>query len=1053
MRRARTAVLLAAILLVACAGAPDRHTLAALHRVEPDVTEVRVENGLDAAMRGYRDFLEEAPESSLTPEAMRRLADLALEKEYGILGDGGPVELPAPAPTRAPPRAAADAGRPAASARAAESEPEFERRATETEVLEPSGEWSDVELPGDVHAESAGPLEAIALYDRILATYPSYPHNDQVLYQKARATDELGRTDEAIAVMERLIAEYPHSRHVDEVQFRRAEYFFTRRRWLDAEAGYAAITRMGPRSEYYELALYKLGWTYYKQELHEEALAPYIALLDHKVASGYDFDQKGDEDAERRIADTYRVISLCFSNLGGPEVLAEYFAARGQRSYEDRIYAHLGEFYFEKLRYDDAAKAYRAFVALRPLHRAAPRFGMRVVEIYEAGGFPKLVLEAKKEFAGTYALDSEYWRHSDVAAFPEVLAYLKANLVDLASHHHALYQDPDLAEERSANFAEATRWYRAALGSFPADPDSPGVNHRLADLLLEHREFREAAGEYERTAYAYPAHEGAAAAGYAAIYAHRENEKAAAGSAQEAARREAVESTLRFVAAFPDHEHAARVLGAAVEDLYDMEKFQRAIATARQLIEGHPDADPALRRSAWTVVAHASFDLADYAQAEDAYARVLETTAPDDASRGALADNLAAAIYKQAEQANAAGEHRSAAGHFLRIGRAAPTSTIRPAAEYDAAAALIQVEDWAGAAAVLESFRAAHPDHALHREATRQLAFVYREQGELARAADEYERVATESDDPALRREALLVAAGLYEDAKLPDRALAVYLAYVSAFPEPLETAVEMRSRIAEMYAAKGDRARRHEQLRAIVETDAKAGAARTDRTRVLGARSALVLSEALYAEFDAVRLAQPFEENLQEKQRRMDAALDAFGRLVDYEVADVTAAATFYVAEIYFGFSRALLESERPSELGPDELRDYEAALDEEAFPFEEKALEVHEKNLELMRAGVYGAWIEKSLAKLAERMPGRYAKPEASSGFLASLDGYAYRPPSAPADAAAAPPETAAAPPAAMPDATDAAGGTLGPVETLEVAPEEAGPAALEESDADVR
>jgi len=71
---------------------------------------------------------------------------------------------------------------------------------------------------------------------------------------------------------------------------------------------------------------------------------------------------------------------------------------------------------------------------------------------------------------------------------------------------------------------------------------------------------------------------------------------------------------------------------------------------------------------------------------------------------------------------------------------------------------------------------------------------------------------------------------------------------------------------------------------------------------------------------------------------------------------------------------------------------------LEEEAFPFEERAIEVHEKNLELMAAGVYNAWIEKSLAKLAHLMPGRYAKFEASSGFIASIDSYAYEAPRAP-------------------------------------------------------
>ena len=81
-------------------------------------------------------------------------------------------------------------------------------------------------------------------------------------------------------------------------------------------------------------------------------------------------------------------------------------------------------------------------------------------------------------------------------------------------------------------------------------------------------------------------------------------------------------------------------------------------------------------------------------------------------------------------------------------------------------------------------------------------------------------------------------------------------------------------------------------------------------------------------------------------------------------------------MAETYFDFSRSLIESERPTDLKPAELEEFEQALDEEAFPFEEKAIGVHEKNVELLQAGVFNAWTEKSLGRLVELMPGRYAK-----------------------------------------------------------------------------
>jgi len=998
MRRPVPLVVLVPLLLAGCAGgAPAKHTLAELRSVEPDVEDVKVEQGLEMAMQAYRRFLDETPESELTPDAMRRLADLQIEREFGIhTGDGKPIEMAAPERARDVPATAMAGTGPAPVAGAGsgvtESEQEFERRTTAArgDVAAEAGAAGAADVPA-----ASGPLEAIALYEQLLTEYPGYEHNDQVLYQMARAYDELGRTEDAMETMQRLIAQYPYSARYDEVQFRRGEFFFTRRKYRDAEAAYAAVISLGPSSSYHELALYKLGWTFYKQDFYEEALHQYMALLDHKVAIGYDFDAEQSEDDERRVADTFRVISLSFSNLGGPEVVQEYFGEFGHRGYEDRIYGNLGEHYLAKLRYDDAAKTYRAFESLYPYHRAAPRFGMRVVDVFTKGEFPKLVLEAKKDFASRYGLQSEYWRHFDPEGSPEVLGFLKANLRHLTSHFHPQYQDAELVEQKPANYGEALRWYREFLASFPADPDSPPINYQLADLLLENRDFGEAALEYERTAYDYPAHERSAAAGYAAIYAHRENLKLAAEERRNVVKRDAVESSLRFADAFPQHEHAAAVLGAAADDLYEMQDAVRARDAARRVVEGYPAAELGVRRSAWIVVAHSSFDLEEYPVAEQAYGQVLVLTTDDDESRPALVDNLAASIYKQGELANAAGDFRAAADNFLRIRSAAPSSTIRAAAEYDAGAALMKLEDWGAAARVFDQFRAAHPDHELSREATKQIAFSYREGGQVGRAADEYDRVASESDDPALRAEALLVAGGLHEEAGARERALEAYVAYVSEFTEPVEANVETRAKIAALYKAANDMPRYFAQLEEIVRADAAAGAGRTGRTRTLAGRSALELAEKLYGEFVAVRLVQPFETSLQHKQALMDELTGALDGLVEYELAEVTAAATFYLAETYLDFSRALMESERPTDLGPDLLDEYELALEEEAFPFEERAIEVHEKNLGFLQAGVFNDWTEKSLGKLAGLVPGRYARAEVSVGYLESMETYAYRSP----------------------------------------------------------
>jgi tetratricopeptide (TPR) repeat protein len=1000
MRRLAIPIVIAPVFMVGCAARPIKPvgtggTLAELRNVRPDVQEVKVEEGLDQAMQHYRRFLEETPETAMTPEAMRRLADLQLEKQFGIRAGGAkPREMAAPKPAQVLGGLRAGSPNPAAAAAGArlqESDQDFERRTTaEAGELAGSNAGASPAAAARAGADPEGPLEAIALYNRLLTEYPSYKNSDQVLYQMARAYDELGRTDEAIETMERVIRTNPHSSHFDEVQFRRGEYFFTRRRYRDAESAYSGIVKLGHASEFYELALYKLGWTFYKQEFYEEALQKYIGLLDYKVSIGYDFDQRHDEDNDRRVADTFRVISLSFSNLGGPETVPEYFSKFGNRSYEDRIYSSLGEHYLGKLRYDDAAKTYKGFVTLYPFHRAAPRFSMRIVDTFTQGGFPKLVLESKREFASKYSLKAEYWRHFKPEESPEVLAYLKTNLKDLATHYHAQYQNANEASEKLTNYREASQWYGAYLESFPKEADSASVNYQLADLLLENKDFGEAAKQYERTAYGYASHPQSAAAGYAAIYAYREQLKVTGKKQQDAVKRDTVASSLKFADAFPQDDHAAAVLGAAADDMYEMKDYKAAIEADQRVIDKYPGAAASIRRSAWIVVAHGSFELAEYPRAEHAYTQVLAATPEGDESRAALVDNLAASIYKQGELANEAKDYRAAADHFLRIRTAAPTSSIRATAEYDAGVALLRMQDWKAAVDVLEAFRTTFPRNKLQLEATKQIAYAYRQSGQLSHAAGEYERIASQSDDPALRSEALLDAGDLYAQSNSRDRALDAYNRYVKEFPKPVETAIETRSKIAEMYKAANDETLYHQQLEEIVSVEAGAGSERTSRTRTLAARSALVLAEQLYGNFVVVKLRQPFETSLQDKKQRMDATIAALGRLVDYGIDEVTAAATFYMAETYSNFSRSLLESERPDDLKPEDLDEFKNKLDEAAFPFEEKAIKVHEKNMELFHAGVFNSWTEKSLSRLTELMPGRYAKHETSSGFLGAIDTY---------------------------------------------------------------
>ncbi len=1005
MKHIFLSILIFALLLPACQSPGSKDTLASLREKEIVIEEENIHGGLDKAMESYERFLEDTPDNAFAPEAIRRLADLKIEKEYGTITEGGSQaeskresisspEMSTPARAELPiSKEERESINSTGDQDNGETEKEFEKRAAGRIPLPQTSSEADEPVEAGDDLERAGALEAIALYEKLLKKYPLYDRNDQVLYQMSRAYEELGRIDEAMTVMERLVREYPASHYIDEVQFRRAEYFFVHKRYLDAEDSYGTIVTMGKSSSYYELALYKLGWTFYKQELYDEAQHRFIALLDHKVSIGYDFEQTEDEPERKRIDDTFRVISLGFSNLGGSEAVVDYFSKYGKRSYEDGVYSNLAEFYLDKRRYADATATYNAFVERNPFHKKSPNFHMRIIEIHTAGGFPSLVLDAKKEFARTYGLNSEYWKYFDPESRTDVLSNLKTNLVDLAHHYHSAYQKPHKKEDKPVHFHEALHWYREFLASFPEESESPAINYQMADLLLENKNFGDAALEYEKTAYDYPVHEKSSEAGYAAVYALRKHLENAMEEDIDTVKQDVVRVSMRFADAFPRHEKAAIVLGAAGEDLYAMKEYEEALIAGNRLIADYPGAEGKILITAWTVSAHSAYELKKYIEAEDAYTSLLVLLPEDDDSRPGFVDNLAASIYKQGEQANEAQDYRAAADNFLRISRVAPTSSITATAEFDGATALIQLEDWETAAGVLKAFRNSFPEHELQPDVTKKIAYVYKESGKLSLAASEYERIETETSDDEVRRDALQAAAELYARDENLVSALEVYRRYVEYFPQPFELNIETRNKIAEILVKQKDMPAYYKELEKMVEIETDSVSERTPRTRYLAGKAALVLAQVSFEKFAEIKLVEPFETNLRNKKELMKKSIRQFDQLMDYETGEITAAATYYLAEIYGNFSQSLMDSERPVNLDELEIEQYELALEEQAYPFEEKSIEAHESNLQLISRGVYNEWVDKSLQKLAKLVPSRYDKPEEDSHIITSLETFRFK------------------------------------------------------------
>jgi hypothetical protein len=198
---------------------------------------------------------------------------------------------------------------------------------------------------------------------------------------------------------------------------------------------------------------------------------------------------------------------------------------------------------------------------------------------------------------------------------------------------------------------------------------------------------------------------------------------------------------------------------------------------------------------------------------------------------------------------------------------------------------------------------------------------------------------------------------------------------------------MEARNKLSTIAGKAGDFSGRDYWLKDMIAADRSAGAARTDRSKALAAKATLTLAAPVREEFKSIKLVVPLKKSLAEKRKAMEAALKAYEAAADYQVADVTTAATFESAELYRQLGKDLMSSERPKNLKKDELEQYDVLLEEQAFPFEEKAIKLHEVNTARTKDGTYDEWVQKSFAALAQLNPGRYGKVEIGEQQVESI------------------------------------------------------------------
>ena len=802
------------------------------------------------------------------------------------------------------------------------------------------------------------------LIEQALKDYPNAKDNDQSLYQLARLNDQLGEQEQSLIALREITQKYPRSNHFSEAQFRIGESEFMTANYLAAEAAYSsAIVAVGS-DEFYERALFKRGWARYKQGLYAEAADDYLAALEKHQFGDYDSLSQSDKN---QYAEYFRGLGLNLANLQNNKELHEYISSKVDVKYIYTCYESVAQTFLDQERFSDAAEAMEQYIKNYPNTDQQAYAQLKMLEVWQLGKFKQRFAETLSNVYTQFNPKSAYWNsHRDSKLQDKFFNALREHILNAATN----YQDEYLTAHNATNLELARLWYDRYLEHYSSFARQDKVYSMYAELLMDSGVNTTALKYFELAAY-----DGDIILNKDAAYATiTETDKLFA---------QAPTNT----ALLKKHIHYVYLSS----QLYKNEaRYQNAVLHAQQLalknnLAGDSilladtlsdSASDQLLYDASLMKGLAYIQLNQYSQAETIFSDLLKSNKrPNDQKQ--LKDNLALAIYKQAETKVASGNTDLAMQEYARVAKEAPTSDISPKALYEAILLAMKHEKWSFAISSIQDFQTLSPQHELNKDATRQLSIAYLNAGDSVKAAQAFEKISGQDGDQNVKMASLWKAAELYESKGNIDSAIKAYTSYAENYSRPYPQYVEAMYKLTQLFTASKQTDKVFLWQEKISSADKLAGKdLKSDRTNFIVANIALANAKRTQSQFENVRLVEPLAESLKNKKKLMQDAISTYGQLSTSNNPAIITQATFEIANIYQHFSGALIQSERPRTLKGDELEQYNILMEDQAFPFEEKAIEFHELNLSHTKEGVANEWITQSLKSLVKLYPVKYSR-----------------------------------------------------------------------------
>jgi len=381
----------------------------------------------------------------------------------------------------------------------------------------------DLYRRGKVARPPTAPLlslaEPIVLYEDLIKRFPTYRYIDSAHYLLGYCYLNMDKYDEAIAVYSDLVEKFPKSRHIDEGWMRLGELYFDIGEWSRAIPAYQHVLEF-PQSKWYELAFYKLAWSYFQNDQYDAAILKFLDLLDF-------YAQKtgaviGDDRAQMLRSEVIEYIAKTLAeddwdkdglrdpNAGPGRGLSYLSKPRPPnreilQKYADTLYE-----LHERPKYFEAIEVYKAYLALESNGADDPEVQERIVAIYDILGDVEGGIRERGRMTELYGAGSAWYQanatNAKAISKADELVEKYAQERALALHQNAQKTKLEAqAEGNPARLALADQMYREAAAAYqdyllryPNSPTGYELTFYLAETLYYSKQHLAAADTYEK---------------------------------------------------------------------------------------------------------------------------------------------------------------------------------------------------------------------------------------------------------------------------------------------------------------------------------------------------------------------------------------------------------------------------------------------------------------------------------------------------------------------------------------------------------------------------